>query len=311
MSRDFVMEQGVLTQYVGPGGEISLPPGATAVGDYAFAGCKSLTAVHIPEGVRSVGDHAFDGCTNLVRADIPQSAVSIGDYAFCGCKSLTAVRIPEGAAQIGASVLEGCASLVSAVLPKSAILIDQNAFAFCKSLTDLILPEALRAIEPRAFWGCESLTRLVLPERTAQIGAWAFYGCKRLESVALPKGIKRIGKSVFGESRPALVAPHIPIGQFCAEDKPGAAWGLAKLYWEGGEIDGQIRAGYLRYIKSQRKRLYPLAVRRQELLRLMLAEQMPAPADLNLLLEECDRQGDPAAKAAALEYRRRLFPNLP
>ncbi len=301
---DYLIENGVLTAYKGPGGEAAVPAGVKAIGDYAFAGCKSLTAALIPEGARSVGDHAFDGCENLTRADIPQSAASIGDYAFCGCKSLAAVSIPEGAAIIGASAFEGCENLTSAVLPQSAIVIDQSAFAFCKSLTSLILPQDLRIIEPRAFWGCENLTDLVLPENAVQIGSHAFYGCKSLGSVVLPKGVKRIGKSVFGESRPALIAPHIPIGNFCAEDKPGAACGFAKAYLDGAEIDEEIRAGYLRYIKSQKKRLYPLALRHEELLRLMLAENIPSQKDLGLLLEECESQQNEAAKAATLKYAR-------
>ena len=61
MDRNYRIENGVLTKYEGPGGSVAVPKGVKAIGDYAFAGCKSLTAVVIPEGVKAVGDHAFDG----------------------------------------------------------------------------------------------------------------------------------------------------------------------------------------------------------------------------------------------------------
>lgn len=51
----------------------------------------------------------------------------------------------------------------------------------------------------------------------------------------------------------------------------------------------------------------PEAVRYEELLRLMFAEKMIPQKDVALLLEECDRQKDTAAKAAVLEYAHKSF----
>ena len=115
-------------------------------------------------------------------------------------------------------------------------------------------------------------------------------------------GVKKIDKSVFKNSRPAIIAPHIPVGSFDAEDKPDACRGFAKLYLDGAEIDGKIKAGYLKYIKGQKKRLYPKAIQHEALLRLMFAEKMIVRKDIDPLLEECDRQNNIAAKAAVLDY---------
>ena len=38
---DFIIENGVLTKYVGPGGDVTIPEGVTSIGDNAFYGCKS------------------------------------------------------------------------------------------------------------------------------------------------------------------------------------------------------------------------------------------------------------------------------
>ena len=115
-------------------------------------------------------------------------------------------------------------------------------------------------------------------------------------------GVTEIGKDVFMGSRPVLVAPHISIAKFDKEDKPGACVGFAKAYLDGWEMDEEIKAGYLKYIKRQRKRLFPEAVQYEELLRVMLAEKILDCKDIVPLLSECDQQNNVAAKAAVLDY---------
>ena len=47
--QDFVIENGVLTKYNGPGGDVTIPEGVTEIGSSAFDGCKKLT-IHAPAG---------------------------------------------------------------------------------------------------------------------------------------------------------------------------------------------------------------------------------------------------------------------
>ena len=44
---DFIIEDGVLTKYVGQGGDVVIPDGITNIGAYAFHNCSALTSVHI------------------------------------------------------------------------------------------------------------------------------------------------------------------------------------------------------------------------------------------------------------------------
>lgn len=124
--------------------------------------------------------------------------------------------------------------------------------------------------------------------------------------ITIPAGVKEIDKSVFENCRPALIALHIPISGFDKDDKPGACAGFAKRYLDGAELDGEIKAGYLKYIKGQKKKLYPAAAQHEELLQLMFAGKMIPRKDVGLLLEECDQQKNNAAKAAVLEYAHQL-----
>lgn len=60
---DFVIdENGVLIQYDGPGGDVTVPDGVAAIGPGAFHNQFGLTSLTIPEGVAGIGKDAFAGC---------------------------------------------------------------------------------------------------------------------------------------------------------------------------------------------------------------------------------------------------------
>jgi len=167
---------------------------------------------------------------------------------------------------------------------------------------DVIIPEGVTAIGNRVFTCCANLTSVIIPEGVKKIGGYAFYGCTGLTSVTIPAGVTEIGEGVFGDCRPILIAPHIPISSIAREAKPGACVGFARAYLDGREIDEEIKAGYLKYIKGQKKRLFPLSIQHEELLRVMFAEKMIVRKDIDPLLEECDKQSNISAKAAVRDY---------
>ena len=79
---EFVIVDGVLTEYIGAGGAVTIPSGVTSIGDYAFLYCEGLTSVTIPSSVTSIGDRAFRDCIRLTSVTIPSSVTSIGGSAF-------------------------------------------------------------------------------------------------------------------------------------------------------------------------------------------------------------------------------------
>jgi len=73
----------------------TIPDSVTSIGQYAFAGCKSLSSVTIPDSVTSIGNHAFDYCTSLSSVTIPDSVTSIVFFAFDGCSKLTSLTFKD------------------------------------------------------------------------------------------------------------------------------------------------------------------------------------------------------------------------
>ena len=77
-SSDFVIENGVLKKYVGPGGDVVVPEGVTTIGDGAFKNSVNLTSITLPEGVTIIGDSAFHGCARLTSVTLPEGLTCIG-----------------------------------------------------------------------------------------------------------------------------------------------------------------------------------------------------------------------------------------
>ena len=125
---DFVINRGVLTKYVGPGGDVTIPSSVTAIGDHAFEGCSSVTSVTIPNSVTSIGVCAFAYCSGLTAITIPNGVTAIKTGTFESCNSLTSVTIPNSVTSIGNDAFIGCKSLTAITIPASVTSIGNSAF---------------------------------------------------------------------------------------------------------------------------------------------------------------------------------------
>ena len=72
--------------------EIESKP-VTAVSGGAFAGCATITCVHVSESVTEIGPEAFSGCDNLAEVVIPASVVTIGEKAFDNSHNITITTV--------------------------------------------------------------------------------------------------------------------------------------------------------------------------------------------------------------------------
>ncbi|MBR6319506.1 MAG: leucine-rich repeat protein [Prevotella sp.] len=165
----------------------------TSIGNRAFHGCSSLTAVTIPNSVTSIGDEAFYGCTGLTAVTIPNSVTSIGYAAFKGCSGLTSpvynstlfaylptsisgsYNIPDGIKKISGGAFYNCSGLTAVTIPNSVTSIGDEAFYECSGLTALTIPNSVTSIGRSAFSGCSGLTAVTIGNSVTSIGDKAFY----------------------------------------------------------------------------------------------------------------------------------------
>lgn len=167
----------------------------TAIDDYAFSGCESLTSVSLNEDYGSgltIGSGAFSGCTGLTSISFSNSVSVIGDNAFSNCTSLTSVSIP---CSIGDNAFSGCTGLTSVSISANVSRIGVQAFYECTSLSSVTISETDQynlynwlSIGQGAFHGCTELTSITIPKRTYSIGSNPFSNCWKLASISVASG---------------------------------------------------------------------------------------------------------------------------
>ena len=88
--------------------EVVLPNDVQVIGENAFYGCASLTAVNLSQVTR-IEQRAFRGCTSLEALTLDNVA-AIGLEAFVGCVSLQTLKLPK-CTKFANYIVTGCSSL--------------------------------------------------------------------------------------------------------------------------------------------------------------------------------------------------------
>ncbi len=138
--------------------------------------------------VTAIGDYAFIVCTSLTSITIPNSITSIGQGAFFGCSGLTSISIPNSVTSIGAEAFRSC-SFVSVTIPNSVTSIGSHAFIKCRNLTSVTIPNSVTSIDKYTFWGCSGLTSVkCLTVTPPSLDSSAFIGVGSTCTLTVPCG---------------------------------------------------------------------------------------------------------------------------
>ena len=194
----------------------------TAIGNYAFDYCGSLTSVTIPNSVTAIGHMAFYSCYELTSVVIGNSVTAIGSCAFQECSRLTSVNIPNSVKTIGFGAFESCINLTSVTLGNAVTSIGRSAFYGCNNLSDINFPKSLTNLSSDTFartaWydnqpdglvyaGLVAYqykgempvgTSITLDDCTVAIADGAFSGCAGLSDIFIPNTVIGIGSWAFG-----------------------------------------------------------------------------------------------------------------
>ena len=236
---DFIIENGVLKKYIGPGGDVVIPEGVTKLGrevlSGAFSNCRDLKSVTIPSSVTEIEPHVFEGCDSLTSVTIPEGVTEIGAWAFIGCSKLEHITLPGSLTTLGFRAFDGTAFYNSpenwengqlyigrvlicvkeslsgdCIVKEGTSLLSNGAFESCSGITHITLPEGVTEISDSAFSGCSSLTGVTIPESVTSIGWSAFSGCESLTNVTIPENVKHLHNALAYCA--ALKTVILPVG---------------------------------------------------------------------------------------------------
>lgn len=157
---------------------LAIPGTVTAIPNYAFQNCSSLTSVIIKAGVETIGTSSFDGCSGLVSVTIPSTVTQIKKNAFNVGNSNALEKA------IFADIESLCnidfADVNSNPLYNAHHLFIENGTE--EEVTGITLPNT-DIIKARVFAGASNITRVVIPMEVDSIGDNAFLDCNKINTV--------------------------------------------------------------------------------------------------------------------------------
>lgn len=196
---DFIIENGMLTKYIGEGGDVVIPDSVTSIGEEAFRDCKNLVSITIPDSVTSIGEKAFCNCGNLETINIPDNIEKICNGTFLNC-NIKAIVIPDSIKSIGERAFDGCDKLTSVTIPSKVTTIGDEAFKKCENLTSITFIGNVNEIGENVFEDCVKLASIVIPNGICSLKHELFKNCQNLEIVHIPGSIKYLYKGFYNSA---------------------------------------------------------------------------------------------------------------
>ncbi len=194
----------------GISGQVNIPNGVEAIGQYAFYNCSRISYVALPASITRIGSYAFAN-SGVTAFELPENVTVLPAHALEECDGLRSVTLHDGVTTIGSYALANCHNLPSIELPASLSSINEHAFYRCYALQAIDIPEGITELPQSAFQDCTAMTDITLSDHLTTLGKEALRNCKSLQSVQLPASLRSIGIEVFRDCK-VLQSIDIPEG---------------------------------------------------------------------------------------------------
>lgn len=309
---EFIIENSVLTKYLGREKEVTIPEGVTAIGQGAFRR-KNVVRVIMPDSVEEIGWDAFSDCKILEEVVFSKNLKRILPNAFNFCINLKEAVLPASLESVGGCAFSGCSQLETMVLPEHDFAIGRYAFSGCTGLADENGYTIIRGVLYAYNSKCPE--QFHVPEGVRQIITSVGRGLLNVHSVSLPASLEQIEDGLFKE----VARLDRCVMAFPVTDPKEAQRIIKKVFdWETlawAYLDGNVSACDL-VLEALKKQIATKEIR-EELLEGLLEDENPAPLNrfldcvkklpLTELDEAIQKAKHTAVRAALLDYKQKTY----
>lgn len=313
--KDFVIENGVLTEYVGNGGDVVIPKGVTKIYQKVFSyeklGTTNIDSVVIPDTVKDIGGNAFEGCTAKIVV-LPKGIKEIKARVFQGSK-IESIDIPGNVKSTGMVAFGYCYNLKNVVLQEGVEVLGARAFECCGTLESVQLPTSLTTIEREAFLRCKTLREISIPENVKEMGRDVFLGCENLKILRLPVTMKTFDMKILGvcPTLLALVTPGIKPEILPVKLQKIAAAGFLIASNEGAFPKGEVFDAWEEYAKKsivkKPQAYYDVALEETMILNALMSQNLIPLKDIDSLIETAREKRKIEVVALLMDYKNKSF----
>ena len=226
----FIIEDGVLLQYMGNDSKLIIPNDVTEIRGNPFLGRKEFETIEIPSTLVKIPELIFsccqakeiivaesnpkyytkDGCLidketgtlvwGYAAIEIPRddSIRKIGPNAFCYRDDLENIVIPDNITSIGNEAFIGCCNMKYVLMSDAVKEIGMQAFYNCVSLSQVRLSASLSRLETNTFAFCTSLESIDIPDSIKTIECDAFGGYSKLKEIGVSYSSTKIVEKALG-----------------------------------------------------------------------------------------------------------------
>lgn len=188
---------------------------------------------------------------------------------------------PEWAAKAGKTLVKYRGKQTHVVIPQGVREIGDKAFFRNTTLQSVVIPESVYYPGMRSFCGCTNL-RLLVFEGTVQVWPGLGFIDRKSDAMILFKG-----NSFRGVQEPI---------------RSNALSGFLYAFENSIELDKNVYADNLAFLKRRRKKLYLEAIQRITLLKLMLDERLIPKKEIGDILSLAQATKNVEAAAMILAY---------
>lgn len=309
-TNDFVIKNGVLKKYHGPGGDVVVPEGVTIIGKYAFSDVNSIKTITISETVTEINEGAFADCDHLTDLILPKNL-----------KSFDTSDLPRSLERFSCFHTLKSFSIVDGVLFSKS---GKELFAYprAKQGEEYIIPDGVTKIGKFAFQNNPFLKKIVMPETLTSIFESSLAYCEA-DLVRLPRSLQRLSRKAFKipseygdlhKREPYVICyrPEFPemlwhpiyigsIDDLPPKAKNGAITGFIYAEKNGIEEIKPYRASYLAHIKNNFSTYQKKALTEADTLDLIVNERLFPPKSIDELIKLTQKKKRPDLTAILLE----------